>query len=142
MTRLVILLWLLAAPLAAEEAARTVVAARTIPAKTLIGPDDLLMREVAAMGGVTDPQQIIGREARVALYAGRPIRRADVGPPAVVKRNEIVPLVYARNGLIIRTEGRALDRAGPGDVIRVMNVMSRQSIRARIDDKGVAHATD
>lgn len=142
MTRLVILLWLLAAPLAAEEAARTVVAARTIPAKTVIGPDDLLLRDVATLGGVTDPQQIIGREARVALYAGRPIRRADVGPPAVVARNEIVPLVYARNGLIIRTEGRALDRAGPGDVIRVMNVMSRQSIRARIDDKGVAHATD
>ena len=65
-------------------------AARTIPAKTVIGPDDLLMREVAATGGVTDPQQIIGREARVALYAGRPIRRADVGPPAVVERNQIV----------------------------------------------------
>lgn len=142
MIRLAVVLCLLAAPLAAENAVRSVVAARTIPAKTLIGADDLLIREVTTLGGVTDPQTIIGQEARVALYAGRPIRRADVGPPAVVERNQIVTLVYARNGLDIRTEGRALDRAGPGDVIQVMNVMSRHSIRARIDEKGVAHATD
>ena len=142
MTRLMILLCLLSAPLAAQDAERTVVAARTIPAKTLIDPDDLLLRQVATPGAVTDPGQIIGQEARVALYAGRPIRSADIGPPAVVERNQIVTLVYARNGLVIRTEGRALDRAGPGDVIRVMNVMSRHSVRARINEGGVAHATD
>ncbi|NBD30214.1 MAG: flagellar basal body P-ring formation protein FlgA [Alphaproteobacteria bacterium] len=142
MKRFVLLICLWAAPLAAQEATMTVVAARTIPAKSVIGPDDLLLREVSTLGAVRDPDQIIGMEARVALYAGRPIRSADIGPPAVVERNQIVALIYAQNGLVIRTEGRALDRAGPGDLIRVMNVMSRQTVRAVIDEEGIAHVTN
>ncbi len=143
MKRLVLMIWLWSASsLAAQESTLTVVAARTIPAKSVIGPDDLLLREIATLGAVRDPDQIIGMEARVALYAGRPIRSADIGPPAVVERNQIVTLIYARNGLVIRTEGRALDRAGPGDLIRIMNVMSRQTVRALIDEGGIAHVTD
>jgi len=121
--------------------ADTVVAARTIPARSVIGPDDLLLRELVTPGGITDPAQVIGMEARVALYAGRAVRAGDIGPPAVVDRNQIILLVYSRSGLTISTEGRALDRAGPGDVIRVMNVMSRQTVTAQIDQNGVAHVT-
>ncbi|WP_377510205.1 flagellar basal body P-ring formation chaperone FlgA [Octadecabacter sp. R77987] len=133
----VLLLCLLAAPAAAD----TLVAARTIPARAIIGPDDLLLRDIATTGGVTDPSALIGMEARVALYAGRPIRQGDVGPPAVVDRNQIIPLVYMRSGLMISTEGRALDRAGPGDLIRVMNLSSRSTVTARIGPDGAAYVS-
>ncbi len=131
------LMMLLATPLAAE----TVVAARTIPAHALIGPDDLLLRDVIVPGGVDDPAMIVGMEARVALYAGRPIRPGDVGFPAVVDRNALVPLIYQRGGVSISTEGRALDRAGPGDLIRVMNLASRVIVTARIGIDGAAHVS-
>lgn len=137
MIRLAALLAWLALPIAAE----TVVAARTLPARTIVAPEDVLVRDVQAFGAVQDPHEVIGMETRVALYAGRPVRPGDVGPPAIVERNQIVPLVYNRSGLVISTEGRALDRAGPGEIIRVMNVMSRQTLMARIDAQGVAHVS-
>lgn len=138
MIRLCVMVLCLAAPAGAE----TVVAARTIPAQTVIGPEDLLLRDVIVPGGVTDPAMIVGLEARVALYAGRPIRPGDVGFPAVVDRNQIVPLIYQRNGVMISTEGRALDRAGPGDLIRVMNLASRATVTARIGVDGGAYVAN
>jgi len=133
MIRLLALL-LMVAPAGAE----TIVAARTIRAQEIIGADDLLLRDIEVAGGTADAASLVGQEARVALYAGRPVRPGDVGPPAIVERNGILPLVYERSGLRITTEGRALDRAGVGEVIRVMNLSSRTTVSARITEEGVA----
>ncbi len=135
MIRIAVILCVLASPTTAD----TVVAARTIPAQTMIMPEDVMINNRSIPGGVEDPSQIIGMEARVALYAGRPIRQGDVGFPAVVERNQIIPLHYQRNGLVISTEGRALGRAGPGDTIRVMNISSRSTVTARIGADGAGY---
>jgi flagellar basal body P-ring formation protein FlgA len=137
MIRLTLALLAMASPLEAE----ILVATRTIPAQSLIGPDDIEARDMDVPGAVTDPGQIIGMEARIALYAGRPIRPGDVGFPAVVERNAIVALIYDTGGLVITTEGRALDRAGPGDVIRVMNIASRTTVSATIGIDGAAYVS-
>ncbi|WP_342077347.1 flagellar basal body P-ring formation chaperone FlgA [Yoonia sp. SS1-5] len=134
--RWAVLLWLL---IPGASFADTVVAARTIPAQSLIMPDDIVMHERDIPGGVKDPATIIGMEARVALYAGRPIRPGDVGFPAVVERNQIIFLHYQRNGLMISTEGRALGRGGPGDIIRVMNLSSRSTVTAQIGTDGAGY---
>jgi flagellar basal body P-ring formation protein FlgA len=122
-------------------AADTIVAARTIPAQSIIAPSDLMQSAQIIPGSVTDPAQIIGMETRVALYAGRPIRPADVGFPAVVDRNQIIALFYQQGGLTIATEGRALGRGGPGDLIRVMNIASRATVTARISLDGAGYVT-
>lgn len=127
--------------MAGQLAAETVVAARTIPAQSLIGPDDLLVRDMTVPGGTDDPLLLVGMEARVALYAGRPVRPADVGSPAVVDRNQLIPLIYDGGGLLISTEGRALGRAGVGEVIRVMNMQSRTTVSARIGEDGAAYVS-
>lgn len=134
----VILLCLMAMPVSAE----TVVAARTMRAQTLINPDDLLLRDITIPGGESDPMLFIGMETRVALYAGRPIRAGDVGFPAVVERNQIIPLIFNRNGLRIATEGRSLARAGPGEMIRIMNLSSRTTVTAKIGADGVAYVAN
>lgn len=123
-----------AAPVAAE----TLVAVRTIPARTIINAEDVLLRDIDVFGGITDTAGVVGQETRVALYAGRPIRTGDIGPPSVVERNQIVTLVYSRGGIVISTEGRALDRASAGDLIRVMNITSRATVTAQIDESGTA----
>ncbi|MBE0413783.1 flagellar basal body P-ring formation chaperone FlgA [Yoonia sp.] len=134
MIRLIALL-LMATPLAAE----TVVAARTIQAQSMILPEDVLIRDQFIPGSIANPADVIGMEARIALYAGRPIRPGDIGFPAVVERNQIIPLHYHRQGLIISTEGRALGRAGPGDMIRVMNLSSRTTVTAQIGADGAGY---
>ena len=131
--------YLLPLLLATSAQAEMLVAARTIPATSLILADDLLRRDGTAVGALDDPSLVVGMEARVALYPGRPIRAGDVGPPAVVERNQIILLVFSAGTLTITTEGRALDRAGPGDAIRVMNLASRNTVTATIAEDGTAH---
>lgn len=133
----IVILWLCAGPLAAE----TVVAARTIPAQTVISPEDLTISGDEFTKGESDPLLFVGMEARVALYAGRPINVGDVGFPAVVERNQIVQLIFESNGLRIATEGRSLARAGPGEIIRILNLTSRSTVTAKIGSDGVAYVS-
>lgn len=108
--------------------ADTVFAANTIRPQSVLTAQDLVTKNIDIPGAAQHADQVIGQEARVALYAGRPIRLGDVGPPAVVDRNQIVPLIFTSNGLTITAEGRSLERAGSGEFIRVMNLASRATI--------------
>jgi flagella basal body P-ring formation protein FlgA len=128
MIRLAAFLLALGAPAMAD----TVLAARTIRAQTIIGPGDVVVKSVDVPGAATTPEAVIGREARVSLYAGRPIRLGDVGQPALVDRNQIVPLIFEKNGLRITAEGRSLGRAGAGEIVRVMNMSSRNTVSGRV----------
>ena len=139
MNRWLFILALGLAPVAAV--ADTVLAARTIPAKTIIGPSDIVLNAADVPGAVSDPQSAIGMEARVALYAGRPIRVGDIGAPAIIERNDIVTLQYNNNGIAISTDGRALGRAGAGEYLRVMNLGSRMTVTARVGSDGIAYVT-
>jgi flagellar basal body P-ring formation protein FlgA len=118
-----------------------VVAARTIRPQTIIAPEDLLMRDLSVPGAVDDPELLIGMEARVALYANRPIQPGDVGFPATIERNQLITLIYQNGNLLISTGGRALDRAGPGDVIQVMNLTSRTTVNAQVGADGAAYVS-
>lgn len=138
MIRAVLMLTLVAAPAAAE----VVVATRTIPARSLIAAEDLALRDQDVPGAVANPEEIIGMEARVALYANRPIRPGDIGFPATVERNQMITLVYQGTNLLITTDGRAMERAGPGDAIRVMNLASRTTVTAIIGADGAAYVTN
>ena len=105
-----------------------VVPTSTIRARSLIGPGDLTVAPGGAPGLLADPESAIGLEARITLYAGRPVRSGDVGPPAMIERNQIIVLLYTAGSLRIRADGRALDRAGVGDRVRVMNLSSRSTV--------------
>lgn len=113
-------------------AAESLVATRPIAAGTLLAHADLTTVAAAIPGALADPADAVGKEARRAIPAGRPIRADDVAAPAIVERNQIVPLRYAAGGLSILTEGRALARGGEGDVIRVMNLGSRNTVSGRV----------
>ncbi len=131
MWRLMVLL-LLASPAAAE----TLVANRTLRAQTVLAPGDLGLLAMAVPGALQDPAAAIGQEARVTLYAGRPILPSDLGPPAIVQRNQVVALTYRAGGLAITTEGRVLARAGAGELVRIMNLASRTTVTGRVAPDG------
>ncbi|WP_019955544.1 flagellar basal body P-ring formation chaperone FlgA [Yoonia vestfoldensis] len=133
----ILIMALISGPATAE----TLLAARTIPAQSIITAEDLVASNQVIPGSVSDPTSIIGMETRVALYAGRPIRQGDVGFPAVVERNQIIILTYQHDGLSISTDGRALGRGGPGDLIRVMNLTSRATVTARIGLDGAGYVS-
>lgn len=126
---------------ASSSAADTVVPVATIRARAIISESDLQLRPVEIAGAISTFEELVGKEARVALYPGRPIRPRDIGPPAIVERNQIISLVYSTNGLVIRTEGRALDRAGVDDRLRVMNLSSKTTVTGRVKPDGSVTVT-
>lgn len=131
--RALVLALLLVAPSASAE---TLAAARTIRASTVISASDLAWDETAVAGALSDLSQVIGQEARVAIYAGRPIRPGDIAPPALVERNQLVPLIYQRGTLSIVTEGRALGRGAAGEALQVMNLGSRTTVIGTVGPDG------
>ncbi len=126
----------LAALIAMPAFADMVVPARTIRPTQIITETDVTFAAGDLATGFARLSDVIGQEARVALYAGRPILFGDIGPPAVIDRNQIVPLLYSANGISISTEGRALERGAVGDRIRVMNLGSRATLFGQILNDG------
>jgi len=116
-----------------------VVPTRTIRAEEMLVPQDFEVRQGTLRGVVDDVGMLEGMQARVALYPGRPIRLQDVGPPALVDRNEIVILVFEAGGLEIRADGRALSRGAFGDRVRVMNLASRSTLFGTVASDGTVH---
>jgi flagella basal body P-ring formation protein FlgA len=116
--------------------ADTLAAARNLPAHSVLTPGDLVRAAEPVPGALLDASHAIGRETRVAIYAGRPLYGADLTSPAVVERNQIVPLTYFHAGLAISTDGRALDRGSVGDRIRVMNLSSRSTVIGLVGSDG------
>ena len=116
--------------------AETVVATRTIRAQELILGSDLKVVPGEAEGMAQSISEVAGLEARRIIYAGRPIAFSQIGPPALIERNQIVTLGYRINSLVITTDGRALARAGYGDRIRVLNLESRATVSGTVDATG------
>ena len=116
--------------------AESYIALRTIPARSILTAADLTSVDADIPGAIADPMLVVGQEARVTVFAGRPILAANFAPPALVDRNQIVSLIYSHGTLQITAEGRALDRAGAGEPVRVMNLASRSTISGLVTDTG------
>ncbi|MSU91801.1 flagellar basal body P-ring formation protein FlgA [Rhodobacteraceae bacterium 2CG4] len=108
--------------------AQVLVVNRTLPAQTVIGPQDVSLQDGDVPGAHRAVEDAVGLETRVTLYPGRPVRLGDLGPAAVVERNEIVTLRFRSGALVIETAGRALDRAALDRGVRVMNLGSRTTV--------------
>lgn len=122
--------------LASQAQADAVVALRTIRAKEVITADAVTIDPSQSAGEVSTLDEVVGQEARIALYPGRPIRVSDVQPPAIVDRNDHVTLVFTTGLLSITAEGRALGRGAAGEVIRAMNLSSRTTVSGQIRSDG------
>jgi flagella basal body P-ring formation protein FlgA len=122
--------------LAFPAVADTVVPARTIRANQIITEMDVTFIAGDLATGYARLSDVIGQEARLALYVGRAILVGDIGPPAIIDRNQMVALRYNANGISITTEGRALERGAIGDRIRVMNLGSRATLFGQVSNDG------
>jgi flagella basal body P-ring formation protein FlgA len=123
-----IFILLVAAMSAGAVLAQSVTPVRAIRSQTMIEAEDLALGEESVPGGATSIEEVIGMEAKVALYPGRPILFSHLREPALVERNAVVRMSYVNGPLRIVTDGRALDRAAAGEMVRVMNLASKQTV--------------
>ena len=116
--------------------ADTVEVVRAVRGQTVLSATDLAVTPGDVPGAITTIDEAVGKEAKVTLYPGRPILVAQLGAPALVQRNALVRMNYARGPLRIVTDGRALDRGGVGEPVRVMNLASRQTVTGIVAPDG------
>lgn len=128
--------------LPASALAESVVALRTLPARTVIMASDITIVSAEIEGAVASAEMAIGQELKTTVFAGRPVRAQDLGPRAIVERNQIVVLIYRSGPLTIAAEGRALDQGAEGEMIRAMNLATRSTISGRITADGTIHVGD
>lgn len=109
---------------------------RVIRPNTVIEPQDISVLAKDYPGAIKAGENIIGQETRNTLYPGRPIRQGDIGPVALVKRNQHVKLIFRQGGLVISTEARSLQRGAIGEFVRVMNMSSRTTVSGMVTKDG------
>jgi flagella basal body P-ring formation protein FlgA len=116
--------------------ADSLIAMRTLPANTIIAPEDVALVASKIPGALDQLTPAIGKELRRAIYAGRAITAADIAAPTLIERNQIVQLTYRTQAMVIRTEGRALSRGAEGDWIEVLNLASKTKVTGKVGANG------
>jgi len=116
----------------AVETAQVAVLAASLARGNVIGPNDIVIRELprgklppdAAIG----EEEIVGMQAKRSLLAAVPIRRGDIEPPHLVTRNGAVIIFYRTGQLLLSVQGRSLDDGAAGDLVQVLNPRSKRII--------------
>jgi flagella basal body P-ring formation protein FlgA len=92
--------------------------------------------EVVRRDIVTNPRMLIGQEPRYQLRSGAPIRTAELQKPVVVGKSSSVTIIMRTKFMTLTAQGRAIEDGSIGDIIRVTNVQSKQTIDAKVEGPG------
>lgn len=112
--------------------AETLVATRAMRPGHIVSDADVHLRPGNTDGHTASYSQAIGKEVLLSLYANQAIPLSHLGVPHMVRRNDVVKIVFSSGGLKIETEGRALGQGPLGETIRVMNLSSRAIVLGRV----------
>ncbi len=87
---------------------------------------------------VRRPAQATGLAARHGLSAGQAIQVADLGRPIVIEKGTNVQMVLDSPGLQLTAQGLAMEPAGVGDTVPVLNPLSHMMVLAEVTGPGRA----
>ena len=90
---------------------------------------------------VIDTHEVIDMAAKRPLRAGEVIATADIEPPRLILRGDLVTLQYTRPGLALSARGRALGDGAKGDIVSVLNEQSKRTIQGVVTAAGTVAVT-
>lgn len=103
--------------------------ARPLRAGQAVQKADLIAREgdISRLPAsvVLRPEEAIGRAPRINLAAGQPLRQDMLKVIPVVRQGQQVRLIYRGNGFVATQEGKALNNAAAGELVRVRTLNGR-----------------
>lgn len=79
---------------------------------------------------IVSAESLIGQTPRRGVAAMKPVTASDVTLPSAIKKGELVTMTLQNAIIQLTTQGRSLQDAKVGDVIRVVNTSSNQTIEA------------
>lgn len=77
---------------------------------------------------VQSKQALVGMTPRRPLAVNQPLRLGDLQRPVLVKKGSQVWVVYRAGNLTINSSARALENGARGEVIRILNTRSNQTL--------------
>ena len=84
---------------------------------------------------VTEKDNLIGKEARKSLKEGKIINEKDIGLPILIKKDNIVLVVYRTEKMQITTKAIAKQDGAKGDRIELENMKTRKVLTGVVQDK-------
>ena len=76
------------------------------------------------------PETVIGLAARLPLRAGAAVSTHELVAPKVIRRDQMVSVDYAADGVSLSLSAKALGDAAVGDSVQVINLTSKKTIDA------------
>jgi flagellar basal body P-ring formation protein FlgA len=115
-----------------RRAAQALVYARNIQVGEILQASDLQWSDEAVAGpdAPSDPNLVIGMAARMPLREGSAITARDLIAAKVIKRDQMISVDYAADGVSLSLSAKAMGDAAVGDSVQVMNLASKKIIEA------------
>lgn len=85
---------------------------------------------VAGADAPRDPDAVIGMAARRPVREGDAVSLRDVSAPMVIRKDDVIAVTFAMNGMSLTLQAKALTDAASGQSVSVMNPASRKIIQA------------
>jgi flagella basal body P-ring formation protein FlgA len=106
----------------------------SLRAGSVLQESDIEMKQVplkfAETGGAAELADVVGKALVRQSRAGMMLRPSDVTEPELISRNEMITIYYRNGPLTLTVKGQALDGAGQGEAVQVLNLMSRKVLTA------------
>lgn len=96
-----------------------------------------MRRSKIARDAILDKAEIVGLTPKRYLRDGVPLRPADLQPPVLVRKGSLVTLTLRTDRMLITARARALDNGARGDVVRVLNARSKNTIEGVVAGAGL-----
>lgn len=126
----------------AIEPVRIVIAARDLPAGTILQVSHLEVRQQAdrkpAAGTLSHPQALLGQRIRRAMKAGTPLMTSDVERMLLVKQGDLITLQVRRSGIMIQMPAKSQGSGVQGETISVTSLDRRETFIARVTGNQLA----
>jgi flagella basal body P-ring formation protein FlgA len=119
-------------PKAARSAAPVLTYVHSLNAGDIVQAQDLSWSRDAVAGADAprDPDAVIGMAARRPVREGDSVSLRDVSAPVVIRKDDVIAVTFAMNGMSLTLQAKALTDAATGQSVSVMNPASRKIIQA------------
>lgn len=121
-----------AAPKAAQRGPQVLTYTHSLNTGDIVQPQDLAWSREAVAGADAprDPDAVIGMAVRRPLREGDAVSLRDISAPVVIKKDDVISVTFAMNGMSLTLQAKALTDASAGQSLSVMNPASKKILQA------------
>jgi flagella basal body P-ring formation protein FlgA len=117
-----------------------VVLTRNMPRGSKIGAELLSTRIVKITRPglyVSSPEQVVGKVLTRNLQQGEPLAFSNFENQPIIERGQVVTIYARKSGILVESQGTAMENGALEDVIRVRNNSTKVVVTARVRGEGI-----